>query len=279
MRAQTHPARRASSRYFGWSRLRYFGAVCASVRPMSTRLSSRGILVAIEGIDGAGKTTQASILESWLTASNLTVVRTKEPTEGPWGRRLRDSASLGRLTLEEELSAFIEDRRQHVREVIEPALAAGAVVIVDRYYFSNAAYQGSRGMDPNTILSQNESFAPQPDLLVLLDVDPATGIRRIANRGDVVNLFEREEDLAKCATIFSSIDRPYLLRLDGKRSVEEISVVIATVLREQVLFKKMCLKSNKQECEPEQCIFRLSRECNYVKMSPPQFAPLKHRLG
>src|SRR5262249_29943843 len=150
-----------------------------------------------EGIDGAGKTTQAGLLERALVESGVAVVRTKEPTNGPWGQRLRASAATGRMSPDEELNAFLEDRREHVGTLIEPALGAGKVVIVDRYYFSTAAYQGARGRDPAELIRINESFAPKPDLLVILEIAAATGIARIRQRGDVGNLFEREEDLAK----------------------------------------------------------------------------------
>ncbi len=187
------------------------------------RLSPRGVLIVFEGIDGVGKTTQADRLEAWVRQAGLPVVRTKEPTSGPWGRLLRASAATGRLAPDEELRAFIEDRKQHVAEVLSPGLADGAVVIVDRYYFSTAAYQGARGHDPQAILRENEAFAPAPDLLVLLDLELDRALERIAQRGDVGNLFERREDLAKSAAIFATLQRPYLLRLDAALSAEALA--------------------------------------------------------
>src|SRR6266516_7236313 len=93
-----------------------------------------GFLIAIEGIDGAGKTTQAHFVQDRLLARRLTVVRTKEPTTGHWGQIVRDSALTGRLSIDEEVDTFIKDRKEHVSGVIEPALQQGHVVIVDRYY-------------------------------------------------------------------------------------------------------------------------------------------------
>src|SRR5262245_60816806 len=132
-----------------------------------------GILVAIEGIDGAGKTTQAEMIEQRLATAGFEVIRAKEPTAGRYGQQLRDSATSGRLPPEQELELFLADRREHVVTTIQPALEAGKVVILDRYYFSMAAYQGARGMDPEAILAVNETFAPPPDLLVLLRVTPS----------------------------------------------------------------------------------------------------------
>jgi dTMP kinase len=235
---------------------------------MSNGVGARGVLLVFEGIDGAGKTTQAGLVADWLEESGLDVVRTKEPTDGPYGQRLRDSASTGRLTAVEELAAFIADRREHVRDVIEPGLEAGKVVIVDRYYFSNAAYQGARGMNPREILRANEEFAPPPDLLVILEVDASTGVKRVAARGDKGNLFEREEDLRKCAAIFADIPFGNLLRIDGGLSRENVFFEIAQTLRSGVLFQRLCMKVNKTECEPEQCVFRLAGSCKYVKMAP-----------
>src|SRR4051812_21534342 len=103
---------------------------------MSTRLAGRGVLVAVEGIDGAGKTTQTRLVADRLRALGFDVVTSKEPTTGRWGQMLRDSALTGRLEPAEELAAFVADRREHVATLIEPALGAGKIVLVDRYYFS-----------------------------------------------------------------------------------------------------------------------------------------------
>ncbi len=223
-----------------------------------------GILVAIEGIDGAGKTTQAALLASRLAEAGHEVVLTKEPTDGPWGRRVRESAATGRLSPEEELNAFLEDRRQHVREKIAPALEQGCVVIVDRYYFSTVAYQGARGIPVAEILAKNENFAPQPDVLIVLGVDPMVGLARIAARGDVANEFEQIESLRKCAGIFSEIERPYLSRIDGHLPIGVVHQLIFEKIRSGPIFLRLCLKSYKDECEPEFCGFRLDHSCEFL---------------
>ena len=184
---------------------------------------ARGVLIAFEGIDGSGKTTQARRLAHRLRNAGITVVLTKEPTTGPHGARLRASASSGRLDPEAEVALFEADRREHVAQVIEPALVRGEVVIVDRYYFSTAAYQGARGLDPEAILVRNEAFAPEPDLLVLLEIPVAVGLARIRERGDGAgNLFEREDALAACAGIFARLERSYVFRLDGTAAEDEV---------------------------------------------------------
>jgi dTMP kinase len=188
--------------------------------------SLSGFLIAIEGIDGAGKSTLVASVEKSLEAMKLQVVRTKEPTAGHWGQMLRDSASTGRLSLEEEVEAFIKDRKGHVETVIYPALREGQVVIVDRYYFSNMAYQGARGMDPEELMRRNELFAPEPDLLVVVDVDPKLGLERIKTRGDTANHFEKIESLERARAIFNAVKKPYLYRLDGTQARETLCDLI-----------------------------------------------------
>ncbi|MGO8698897.1 MAG: dTMP kinase [Limisphaerales bacterium] len=185
-----------------------------------------GFLIAIEGIDGAGKTTQAHFVQERLQQRKLCVVRTKEPTTGTWGQVLRDSALTGRLSLEEEVDAFLKDRREHVETVINPNLKDGHTVIVDRYYFSNMAYQGARGANPDEIMQRNELFAPEPDLLVILDLEPRLGLQRIKTRGDRANHFEKTGTLKKARDVFNSIKKPYLFRLDATQEPETIRDLI-----------------------------------------------------
>lgn len=190
----------------------------------------RGFLIVVDGIDGSGKSTLARSLEERLVARGHDVVRAKEPTDGQWGKKLRASASTGRLSLEDEVDLFLRDRREHVETLIRPALDAGKVVIVDRYYFSTVAYQGARGLDPADLLARNEAFAPKPDLLVLLDVEPALGLERIRRRGDKANAFEDLENLTRVAAVFRAMDFPFLMRVDGRLDTEAITAGILEVL-------------------------------------------------
>ncbi|HYO72196.1 MAG TPA: dTMP kinase [Archangium sp.] len=190
----------------------------------------RGVLIALEGIDGAGKTTQAERLAAALASAGHSVVRTKEPTDSTWGRQLRASALSGRLGAEKELEFFLKDRQEHVRTLLHPALDAGQVVIVDRYYFSTVAYQGVRGLDPKELLARNEVFAPRPDLLVVLEIDPRVGLQRIRQRGDKANAFEQETSLRAVGKIFAQLDLPYLMRVDGSLPPEDITAGILDVL-------------------------------------------------
>jgi len=191
-----------------------------------------GVLLVFEGIDGVGKSTQIRAVSEALRVLGIEVVASKEPTDGPFGRRLRASATTGRLDPAEELELFMADRREHVARLILPSLARGAVVILDRYYFSTAAYQGARGLSWEAILAANEEFAPEPDLLVWLDLPPDASMERIRARGDGANEFERANLLEASRRIFASISKPYLRRMDATQSVEAIRDTVVGEVRQ-----------------------------------------------
>ena len=226
----------------------------------------RGILLAIEGIDGAGKTTQADSVRQALEAVDLEVTVTHEPTRGPWGQKLRESARAGRLSLDEELEAFLEDRREHVRDLINPALAAGQVVIVNRYFGSTAAYQGARGRDPEELLQHNESFAPKPDLMVILDVPVQVGLGRIHMRGDKPNAFEQAEMLKRAAEMFVTLRCSYIINVNGIIDAGHITRMITDAIYRGPLFQRLCPKGYKDDYEPGFCSDRISRTCPYIAM-------------
>jgi dTMP kinase len=188
-----------------------------------TNDSRRGKLILFEGIDGAGKTIQQERAARWLSDKGFSVLTLCEPTHGPAGQKLRRSAELGRLTPDEELNLFLEDRRWNVETNILPALREGKMVLLDRYYLSSMAYQGARGMDPEMIRRKNEAFAPQPDLTFLLDLEPDVALERIRrNREELPNLFEKRDYLRKVREIFLSLKDPNLVRIDAARSVEAV---------------------------------------------------------
>lgn len=190
-------------------------------QPMAFLPIPGGLLIAIEGIDGAGKTTLAQALRDTLAAGGTTVMLSKEPTNGPWGTRLRESASTGRLTPDEELDLLIKDRREHVDTLIRPALERGEVVILDRYFPSNVAYQGAAGLDVDAVLAKND-FAPRPDLLLLLDLEPSVGLERIRRRGDKPNHFETDDNLSRCRAIFKAMTLEHRVQIDATASAEVV---------------------------------------------------------
>jgi len=185
----------------------------------ATSDSRRGWLIVFEGIDGSGKTTQIRRAAKALRARGLRVVELVEPTEGPYGRQIRMSSRKGarRPSPDKETDLFIRDRMEDVEKNIAPALERGEVVLLDRYYFSTMAYQGARGLDPEDIRRRNESFAPQPDLVLYFDVNLDEAMRRIERqRSGATDLFEHRDSLARVKRIYDDLAR----RLDFFRAID-----------------------------------------------------------
>lgn len=196
----------------------------------------RGTLLVLEGLDGSGKSTQLPRLAARLRRAGHAVVETREPYDCPAGRRIRQMARCADpLAPEQELAWFVEQRRDHVRQVIQPALAAGRVVLCDRYFPSTVAYQGARGLDPETILRENEAAFPVPDLAILLLLPPEQGLERIAARGGRREpAFEGEAFLRQVDAQFRRMERPYLVRVDARGAPEAVEERIARVVSERL---------------------------------------------
>jgi dTMP kinase len=197
---------------------------------------NRGRLIVFEGVDGSGKSTQVRLLAEQLRQSRVAHVVTKEPTDGVWGRKIRAMARSGELIApEEELRWFLEDRREHVATVLRPGVEAGQVVLSDRYTLSTVAYQGARGFDPQQLLAQAEAEFPLPDLALIFELDPDTGLSRTRARGDAAEpAFEEAAFLARVAAVFRSLDRPYLARIDASGPVENVARRVRSTLRERL---------------------------------------------
>ncbi len=184
-----------------------------------------GLLIAIEGIDGAGKTTQAVLLCNALGNEGYEVIYLKEPTDGPYGMKIRALAIKGRheITPLEEFELFLMDRIQDVEENIKPALRAGKIVVIDRYFYSSIAYQGALGLDPEFINRANRTIAICPDILIYLSIPALLSTHRIEKtRGDSVNLFEKMEYLEKVKAVFDAMIYPEKWTVDGTNSLDKI---------------------------------------------------------
>ncbi len=201
---------------------------------------SRGLLIAFEGIDGTGKSTQLPLLASYLRQLGYLVVETREPTDGPYGRQIRTLyQNRQQVSREQELELFIQDRRQHLEECIFPALEQGKMVLTDRYYFSTAAYQGAAGCDPAAIFSRH-SFAPEPDAVLLLTMSPAESVARILElRGETLNDFEQLEQLEKVAALFASFTHNCIVRIQAARSVQDVQASIRQAVQQLLEHKGM----------------------------------------
>jgi len=192
---------------------------------------NRGSLIVFEGVDGSGKSTQLALLAETMRAAGREVVETGEPYDCEWGRKIRQMARSGQgVAPEQELEWFLEQRRMHVRDLVGPSLAAGRVVLSDRYFLSTVAYQGARGLDAETLLAECEAEFPIPELVLLLEIDAGSGLRRVAERGGPREpAFEEGAFLQRVAAIFHGLDRDYIARIaaDG-----EIAAVRQRVLSE-----------------------------------------------
>ena len=187
----------------------------------------------IEGLDGAGKTTQAKLLVESLKHAGRESIYLKEPTNGQWGMKIREIANIGRetVTLEEELSFFVNDRAEDAEKNIRPALESGKVVVMDRYIHSNIAYQTALGLDTDLIIEKNRNF-PQPDKVFFLDIEPSAGLKRVDGRGDGANVgSEKIEFLEKVYEVFKRPEFDSMERIDATGSVEEIAEVITEKLK------------------------------------------------
>jgi len=178
---------------------------------------TRGRLIALEGIDGCGKSTQAHRLVAALADHGTRAVF----VEG------RD------ISPQEEMRLFLEDRRIDVRDNIEPALAAGRHVVMDRYYLSSVVYQGALGLDPVMVRAENEAIAPRPDLTLILDLSVDVALRRIeASRGQA-NSFEGREYLETVRELYLGfVDETAIETVDASQEPDDVhEALLGRVLR------------------------------------------------
>ncbi len=190
----------------------------------ANRLS--GKLITLEGLDGAGKSTQLKLFEDYLKVRGLDSVFLREPTDGKWGAKIRSllESGSGEIKPEEAFHLFTMDRRENVEKNILPALNQGKVVVLDRYYFSSIAYQGALGISPKKIKEENESFAPKPDLVLLLEISPTVGLERIKKgRNQKVTLYEKEQYLIKVKEIFDSMEDDCVKRIDASLPENQVN--------------------------------------------------------
>jgi dTMP kinase len=188
------------------------------------------MFIVFEGIDGSGKTTQAEILSRKLTSLGIPNIWTREPSDGLIGQNLRKLET--RLAPEEESRLFLEDRLDHVKKVIDPAIKNHEHVICDRYYHSSAAYQGSRGINPNDVLRENRSRVPIPDIVFLIEISVSTALFRIGKcRPEGFSVFEKAAELEKVAAIYKTFDDSFIRRINGEKRSSELSLEILEHLK------------------------------------------------
>lgn len=179
-----------------------------------------GLFIALEGGDGAGKSTQAALLCQALESAGHAVVRTREPGGTPIGEKLRSLVldhGHGEIDARTEALMFAASRSAHVHQVIVPALERGDVVVCDRFIDSSVAYQGAgRGLGARAVLDVNlwATDGLRPDLTVLLDVDPAEGRNRRTTGAAAEDRLESEPDVFHASIRAAFLD---LARADPAR--------------------------------------------------------------
>lgn len=198
----------------------------------------RGKFITLEGMDGAGKSSHLEAIHSTLQSKGVEVVATREPGGTQLGERLRELLLHEAMHAETETLLMFAARREHIAQVIEPALARGAWVVSDRFTDASFAYQcGGRGVEQHKVeaLEQWVQQGLQPDLTLLFDVPVEISVARLA-AARTPDKFERES-----AEFFRRIREGYLSRaqahparfriIDGNRPLETVRADVIAILQ------------------------------------------------
>jgi len=193
-----------------------------------------GFMVVFDGSNGAGKTTVIQSIEKYLIAKGVDVLLTREPGGTPIGEKIRDvilDPTTPEMSFMTELMLFGAGRAQHIQEKIIPALSAGKVVISDRFDAATFSFQHfARGIDINTITKINDLALNgfSPNMNIILDLDPAEGLKRVHSRGEGLDRLEDEK-----AEFLMRARNGYLKQ--AEQSPEKFSVIDAAQSKEKVL--------------------------------------------
>lgn len=202
-------------------------------------MAHTGFFISFEGIDGSGKSTQARLLADSLRAAGHCVILTREPGGSPGAEDIRSLVLEGdpdRWSAETEILLFTAARRDHLEKTIRPALAAGKIVITDRFADSTRAYQGITRGDLRSIVDQLHTLmiGIEPDLTFLIDIDPEVGLSRAISRAgtelrfeDMGAAFQRQLRSGFLALAEAHPDR--LRVIDGTRAPEAVAADVASV--------------------------------------------------
>ena len=199
-----------------------------------------GVFLALEGGEGAGKSTQARLLAIWLRDQGYDVLTTHEPGATKMGMRLRalllDTAHTG-LAAKAETLMYAADRAEHVQAVVAPALERGAIVVTDRYVDSSLAYQGAGRQLPVSEIAELNRWATgglTPDLTILLDLPPVTGLRRRLSSADRLESepVDFHQRVRSGFLSLASAEPGRYLVLDATRPVDDVSRDIQQRVRE-----------------------------------------------
>lgn len=194
-------------------------------------MAKRGLFIVFEGIDGSGKDTHIKLLSEELRQQGHSVLETAEPSGNEVGALLRryQRKSGKRLPAETEALLYTADRYEHIRNIVEPALKKGQIVLSNRYFYSTLAYQGAMGIDLDWIREMNR-FAPKPDAAILLDILPEFSLRRLRRQKTV---FEQLENLRKVRDIYVRLVKGgELVRVDADRPKRVVQADLLALVQE-----------------------------------------------
>jgi dTMP kinase len=204
-------------------------------------VTGKSAFISFEGIDGSGKTTQLELLAEQLRTEGHQVLLTREPGGSPGAEEIRTLVLQGdpdRWSAETELLLFTAARRDHLERTILPALAAGKIVLCDRFADSTRMYQGlSRGDLRQAVDTLHAlMIGTEPDLTVLIDINPALGLRRAKSRHGTEERFEDfgESLQARMRQGFLTLaaEQPHRIRVvDGDRSIEDVAQDISNLVQ------------------------------------------------
>ncbi len=196
-----------------------------------------GKFIVLEGMDGAGTTTQAALLARHLESRGVRVTKSAEPTKSPLGVEARRLLALPIEHDEDMLVSlalcFAADRMQHVRDTIRPSLARGDFVLLDRYHMSSLVYQGLHL--PASFVKEINRYAIKPDLTLVLDIDAKLAHARLVERYSVKDFYETPETLAKIRQRYlhyAEEDKNAVI-IDASGAVQQVESHIATIINQQ----------------------------------------------
>lgn len=198
-----------------------------------------GKFITLEGIDGAGKSTHLSWLQDWLRERAIEHVLTREPGGTPLGEKLRELLLHHDMHLETETLLMFAGRREHIAQVILPALQAGSWVVSDRFTDATFAYQGGGrglGIERIEVLEHWVQNGLQPDLTLLFDVPLEVSRERLA-KTRVLDRFEQEQQdfhqrVRNCYLERARRDPARIKLIDSTRPIDVIQQELATLLQE-----------------------------------------------
>lgn len=204
-------------------------------------MRDKGYFISFEGIDGSGKSTQIQRLADFLRSLRFDIVVTREPGGSVGGEEIRKlllQGDVDRWSAETEILLFTAARRDHLERIILPAMKNGQIVICDRFTDSTRMYQGMRGPKLKKLVDMldKEVIGHDPDLTILIDIDPEIGLRRAKSRK---TLEERFEDFGlelqkKMRKGFLDLSKQFSNRIsviDGHQSEDKVSKEICSLVK------------------------------------------------